>query len=281
MRLIEIGEAVKALPADAVTGESAIPWRDVAVMRHVRRRSHRGNAFTLRDRRRLSWRGERWHSTGTSTLERDIRLTDKRTGAHHGSVRERARGGSAAGLLLAAAAVLAVSVCVCVGLTWGHTDIDDGLSWFGTLGRTVAAYALGLVATSVLLWAVVSRTPATSEARPTRAVTLWMAVLLVGLAATPYTVGPGLEVVHRAIGSALFVGQLAYSLWVVRERRGRRDVALVVVELVSGVVCFLYFVIGLMGVMLIGQLVFQAAFLAVLHGELERLENQAAPLVHL
>ena len=93
--------------------------------------------------------------------------------------------------------------------------------------------------------------------------------------------GPGLEVVHRAIGSALFVGQLAYSLWVVRERRAGRVVALFLVELVSGVVCVLYFAIGLMGVMLIGQLVFQAAFLAVLHAELERLENHAAPLVHL
>jgi hypothetical protein len=60
-------------------------------------------------------------------------------------------------------------------------------------------------------------------------------VLLVGLAA-PYTVGPGLEVVPRAIGRALFVGQLAYSMWVVRQRRACRDVALVLVELVSGVV---------------------------------------------
>jgi hypothetical protein len=100
-------------------------------------------------------------------------------------VQERARGGSAAGLLLVAAAVvLAVSVCLCVALTWGHTDID-GLSWFGTLGRTVAACALGLVATSLLLCGVASRTPATPEAKPTRAVTLWTAVLLIGLAATP------------------------------------------------------------------------------------------------
>jgi hypothetical protein len=196
-------------------------------------------------------------------------------------VQERARGASAAELLLVAAVVLAVSVCVCVGLTWGHTDIDDGLSWFGTLGRTVVAYAVGLLATSLMLCVVASRTPGTPQARPTRAVTLWTAVLLVGLAATPYTVGPGLEVVHRAIGTALFAGQLAYSLWVVRERRDRRDVALVLVELVSGVVCFLYFVIGLMGVMLIGQLVFQAAFFAVLHRELQRLESHGARLVRL
>jgi uncharacterized protein with HEPN domain len=32
-RLIEIGEAVKALPPDAVAGEPDIPWRDVAAVR--------------------------------------------------------------------------------------------------------------------------------------------------------------------------------------------------------------------------------------------------------
>jgi hypothetical protein len=88
-------------------------------------------------------------------------------------------------------------------------------------------------------------------------------------------------VVHRAIGTALFAGQLAYSLWVVPERRDRRDVALVLVQLVSGVVCFLYFVVGLMDVMLVGQLVFQAAFLGVLHRELRRLETHSAGLVRL
>src|SRR4029453_11286461 len=64
-----------------------------------------------------------------------IRLTRTRDSAHYGSVRERNQEWSAAGLLLGAGALLAVSVCVCVALTWGHTDIDDGLSWFGTLGR--------------------------------------------------------------------------------------------------------------------------------------------------
>jgi hypothetical protein len=86
---------------------------------------------------------------------------------------------------------------------------------------------------------------------------------------------------HRAIGTALFAGQLAYSQWVVRERRDRRDVALVLVQPLSGVACFLYFVIGLMGVMLLGQLVFQAAFLGVLHRELRRLETHSARLVRL
>lgn len=33
VRLIEIGEAVKALPADVLTSEPGIPWRDVAAMR--------------------------------------------------------------------------------------------------------------------------------------------------------------------------------------------------------------------------------------------------------
>jgi uncharacterized protein with HEPN domain len=33
VRLIEIGEAVKSLPADAVATEPGIPWRDIATMR--------------------------------------------------------------------------------------------------------------------------------------------------------------------------------------------------------------------------------------------------------
>jgi hypothetical protein len=68
---------------------------------------------------------------------------------------------------------------------------------------------------------------------------------------------------------------------VVLQRSDRRDIARVLVQLVSGVVCFLYFVIGLMGVMLIGQLVFQAAFLGVLHRQLRRLETHTARLVRL
>jgi hypothetical protein len=82
--------------------------------------------------------------------------------------------------------------------------------------------------------------------RPTRAVTAWTALLLLGLAATPYTVGPGLELVHRVIGSLLFAGQLAYSVGVVGTHRSPVDAALVGVQLVAGVLCFLYFVIGLM-----------------------------------
>ena len=191
---------------------------------------------------------------------------------------ERSRGGSAAGLLLAAAVVLAASVCVCVGLTWGHTDIDDGLSWFGTLASTVLPYAAGLVATSVLLWLVARRVPVVPGSGPTRAVLVWTAVLLVGLAATPYTVGPRLELVHRLIGSALFAGQLLYSVWVARSRGSARDAALVGVQLVSGIACFLYFVIGLMGVMLFGQLVFQAAVFGVLYRELRRLDVRVAPV---
>jgi hypothetical protein len=187
-------------------------------------------------------------------------------------VRERNEEWSAAGLLRGAGVVLAVSVCVCVALTWGHTNIDDGLSWFGTLGRTVAPYAIGLLATSALLWAVLRRIPTVPAAAPTRAVLAWTAALLVGLAVTPYTVGPWLETVHRIVGSLLFVGQLAYSIWVARERRRPLDAVLVAVELVAGVVCFLYFVIGLMGVMLIGQVVFQAAAFTVIYRELRRLE---------
>ena len=192
-------------------------------------------------------------------------------------MREWTRGGSAAGLLLVAAVVLAVSVCACVGLTWGHTDIDDGLSWFGTLGSTVIPYAVGLVATSALLWLAAQRVPVVPLAAPTRGVLLWSAVLLVGLAVTPYTVGPRLELVHRLIGSALFAGQLLYSVWVVRTRRTVVDAALVGVQLVAGVTCFLYFVIGLMGVMLVGQLVFQAAVLGVIYRELRRLEVRVGP----
>ena len=191
-------------------------------------------------------------------------------------MREWTRGGSAAGLLLVAAVILAASVCACVGLTWGHTDIDDGLSWFGTLGSTVVPYAAGLVVTSALLWLAAQRVPVVPGAGPTRAVMLWSAVLLVGLAVTPYTVGPRLELVHRLIGSALFAGQLLYSVWVVRTRRAALDAVLVGVQLVSGIACFLYFVIGLMGVMLVGQLVFQAAVLAVLYRELRRLEVRVA-----
>jgi uncharacterized protein with HEPN domain len=33
VRLIEVGEAVKALPPDDLTSEPGIPWRDVAAMR--------------------------------------------------------------------------------------------------------------------------------------------------------------------------------------------------------------------------------------------------------
>jgi hypothetical protein len=172
-----------------------------------------------------------------------------------------------------AAAVLAASVGLCVGLTWGHTDIDDGLSWFGTLGRTEVPYAAGLLVSSALLGAVARRTPLVSTAGPTRAITASTAVLLVGLAATPYTVGPGLELVHRVIGSALFAGQLLYSIWIVRTRRAPLDAALVGVQLVAGILCFLYFAIGLMSVMLAGQLVFQAAVLAILYREERRLEE--------
>ena len=48
---------------------------------------------------------------------------------------------------------------------------------------------------------------------------------------------------------------------------------------VAAMVCGI--VIGLMGVMLIGQLVFQAAFLGVLHRQLRRLETHSAGLVRL
>jgi heme A synthase len=67
---------------------------------------------------------------------------------------------------------------------------------------------------------------------------------------------------HMTVGSVLFVLQLAVVWWLWWSRhRTPTALALLVVQVVAGVVCFVS-VLDLAAAMLYGQLVFQAAFTA-------------------
>ena len=124
---------------------------------------------------------------------------------------------------------------------------------------------------------------AETELRPLRDVLLAAAVLLPVLLATPYTASPAMNWTHMAVGSVLFVLQLAVVGWLSWLRhRTPTALGLFVLQTLAGVVCFVS-VLDLAPTMLQGQLVFQAAFtasaVAGLGAELRRRDTRTRPVL--
>jgi hypothetical protein len=184
-------------------------------------------------------------------------------------------------LTLAAGAVVAAGVAGCCALAPRPIDVPDGLSWFGVTAPTVEVYGATLLLTAALLGLAARALEHEIGLRPLRDVLVVAAVLLPVLLATPYTASPAMNWTHMAVGSVLFVLQLAVVGWLWWSRhRTPTALALLAVQLAAGVVCFVS-VLDLATAMLYGQLVFQAAFtgsvVAGLGAELRRHDTPSLP----
>lgn len=164
--------------------------------------------------------------------------------------------------LVAAGAVLAAGVLICIERAPRPIPTTDGLSWFGVVRATVLEYGLTLLVTAALMLRAAAPLAAVPALRPARRGLTACAALLPAMVATPYTLNTALNWIHMTVGSVLFVVQLLLSAWLWWARARTPSVlALLVVEFLAGVVCFSS-LIDLDAWMLHGQLVFQLAFAA-------------------
>ena len=163
-----------------------------------------------------------------------------------------------------AGAALAGGLGISVAHTMGRVSAENGYSWFGTQRATLVPYLLSMFLTAFLL----ARASA-GLTGPTRLLLRFAAPCLVVLALTPYSVNSTFNAVHMTIGSLLFVAQLAWTLWIALQRYDRRDGIGFAVEFGAGVICFTS-VLGFDSGMLVGQIIFQTAFLTVLARSISR-----------
>jgi hypothetical protein len=176
-----------------------------------------------------------------------------------------------AGLKVRAGGLLWGQVCLfgglltCIAIRPEGLRVNDGVSYFGTLRQTFVPYVIGLLGSALVTRrAIRAETTDQPECRRFRRMADLFAWLTLGVVLTPYTVSALFDVAHTTLATALFVAQLILGLQLVRGAPGdRTNLALLLTQLAGGIVAAIY-VLPVHGFLIQGQLVFQAAFGALL-----------------
>lgn len=169
-------------------------------------------------------------------------------------------------------------LALCVALRPEGLSANSGISYYGVYGQTVVPYAAGLLGAAFYtrrgLHAAAPLLPAPDFLRWTGNA---FAVLAVGVALTPHTLNALVSWIHRGFGAALFVLQLVLSIrlagWAGRDRLA---IGLLTLQLAGGLASAGY-VLRDTGLLLEGQIVFQAAFGAVVIRTVGRLAGTFGP----
>jgi len=111
-----------------------------------------------------------------------------------------------------------------VAIWYPSSAIDGyGISYYLTHLDSFIPLAIGFVLCAVLSWRAGRDLPTTGGLGVLRRALRMMAVLIVGIAFTPYTWGTLFDWTHQTLGSILFVEQLLMSGWIWwRYARSRR-----------------------------------------------------------
>jgi hypothetical protein len=153
---------------------------------------------------------------------------------------------------------------------------NDGISYFGTFARTVVPYTLGLLG-SAYLCLIASKYIDSPEFRPLKDSLVAIALLMVFIVATPYSVKPLLDWIHTAAGTALFCLQLLLSGWLAYKLHYNiAIVVLAIIELAAGIACAIYLLPN-HGLLMQCQIIFQVAFGILLIYSLHLLSRGTAP----
>ncbi|MDA8207767.1 MAG: hypothetical protein M0Z92_02105 [Actinomycetota bacterium] len=169
-------------------------------------------------------------------------------------------------LLVGAELAMAVTLAACMGISYGKAASTYGVSYYGVHLDTLWILAIGFVATAYLLF---RSARSIDLAKAPARVSLSLKVLAVGLIAlllTPYTVDTFFNWTHMIIGASVFGLQMAVGAVVAFKVLGDRLGWLgVLVELAGGVLAALSLPDHMLTYMLQGEIVFQVGFAILLN----------------
>ena len=164
-------------------------------------------------------------------------------------------------LLVGAELAMAVTLAACMAISYGKAASTYGVSYYGVHLDTLWILAVGFMTTSYLLY---SSARAVDPRDPPAMVSLSLKVLAVGLIAlllTPYTVDTFFNWAHMIIGASIFGLQMAVgavlAFKVLDDRLGWLGVA---VEFGGGVLAALSLPDHMLTYMLQGEIIFQVGF---------------------
>ncbi len=150
---------------------------------------------------------------------------------------------------------------------------NQGFSYYGDHARTVMLYRLAFTASGGCLLFSALFLPDVQPFRVIKLAFRLMPLLLLGLVLTTAPHSPLLDTIHRPIGVALFILQLALSCWLAFfVCKDRLNQWLFVLLLLSGLASFLA-LIYVIHYLIEGQVIFQLAFGVLIIHSLRKLKN--------
>ncbi len=171
-----------------------------------------------------------------------------------------------------------ITIAVCIVLMPGAAAHHDGLSDFGIHERTVVPYVAGLLLTGYFMIKAAHALPQNTRTLKFLTEALFaLAVLVVGVSLTPYSVDALFDWAHIGASSVLFLDELVLAVWLVFAHvRGRLNFALLAAQLAAALVAF-YSELGVLDRMLTGEIATQVAFGILLIRCLHRLTQTPEP----
>lgn len=160
-----------------------------------------------------------------------------------------------------------------VAIWYPSSAIDGyGISYYLTHLDSFIPLAIGFVLCAVLSWRAASDLPKTGGLGVLRRALEIMAVLIIGIAFTPYTWGTLFDWTHQTLGSILFIEQLLMSGWIWwRYARSWFNATMILMQLVGGVMALLSLPNDGIMVLFQGEVIFQIGFSFLLFHSLSRL----------
>lgn len=154
---------------------------------------------------------------------------------------------------------LYLGLFICVFLKPQGLTINDGISYYGVFRLTILPYCFGLLGASFFCLKFAMKLKR-SDLITVKYALSGIGLLIVGVVLTPYTLSTFVANLHEACGAILFVTQLLLSGWlIVHLRYNSRVIALSLLELLAGIICFIY-LIPKNGYLFESQVVFQLCF---------------------
>ncbi|WP_276940189.1 hypothetical protein [Ferrimicrobium acidiphilum] len=160
------------------------------------------------------------------------------------------------------------------GIVWPTNNVNIyGISYYLVHIRTFFPLALGFLICIGLVIHVGRQLPSDEQPfRTLRTSFIAIGVLMAGIMLTPYTWNTFFNWAHMTLGAALFVIQLAVSIWITsRWVRVGINWSMIIVQLVGGILAMFSLPDNGINLLMPGEIIFQFGFAILLLSSLSRL----------
>lgn len=164
---------------------------------------------------------------------------------------------------------LYLTLAVCVLLAPSSLGANGGISYFGTHHLTAVPFIAGIFTSAYFLWRAQRQLDMAANGGILARAFQIIIPAMVGIAIAPAVGNGWLDIMHRIFGTLVFVTELVLAFWMAfLVKKTSINCLLFIVQLAGGLVAF-YYLAPARGFSIEGQLLFQAAFTALLFRNLK------------